>query len=151
MYIRAIRPGFKCRAPAHLTLVIARAYMLQGSCCPGCFEVCPGMGMSGLQTPSLRSFVCPRPLILFFEIQQMRSLNIFDRYRSHSRHALQFTGPVTIHFRIRELTCSGVLEAITTEGRLVWVLYHSWYDNVLSPVVGGEYCLFQGFCCGFRR
>lgn len=115
--VTLVHKGNKTRiqvqAPADLTLANARAYMPLGSRWDG--NVRPA-------SLSLPGFVCPRPLILFSEI------------RSHSRHALPFTGPATIHFRIRELACSGVLEAIT-EGKLVWVLHHSWYDNFLSPLL----------------
>ena len=72
----------------------------------------------------------------------------FHRYCSHSLQALQFTGPITIHFRVTARHGSGVFEVTTTEGRRVWVILHSWYDDIISPAIGDEYCLFQGFCCG---
>ena len=78
--VTLVHKGNKTRiqvqAPADLTLANARAYMPLGSRWDG--NVRPA-------SPSLPSFVCPRPLILFSEI------------RSHSRHALPFTGPATNH------------------------------------------------------
>ena len=73
LYIRAIRPGFKCRHPhtwpsSSLERTCCRVVAVQG--------VLKSVRDGNVRpaTPSLRSFVCPRPLILFFEIQQMRSL-----------------------------------------------------------------------------
>ena len=75
-------------------------------------------------------------------------MSVFHRYLSHSLQALQFTGPMTIHFRVIATHDSRVLEAVTTEGRHIWVILHSWYDAVVSLRVGDDLCLFQGFCCG---
>ena len=131
------------QAPAS-QLVSARAYMVQGDCCPTCF--CEGHGW---ECPN-----CSSPMTQFrlpshsdFQFSN-RVEEQFHRYCSHSLQALQFTGPVTIHFRVIACHGSGVFEAATTEGRRVWVILHPWYDDIVSPATGEEYCLFQGLCCG---
>ena len=131
------------QAPAH-QFVTARAYMVQGDCCPSCFLF--GRGWTCTRCSSAMSqFRLPSPPEFTFGncVDEC-----FHRYLSHSLQALQFTGPMTVHFRVIATHDSGVLETVTTEGRHIWVILHSWYDAVVSLRVGDDLCLFQGFCCG---
>ena len=108
------RIQFQMQAPTH-GLVIARAYMVQGSCCPGCFLPC-----SGPVCPHCRSDTCQFRLPGFPNLfSQDIVKEIFHRYQSSSMQALQFVGPFTIHFRVLAFLGSGVTEGLATEGRRV--------------------------------
>ena len=131
------------QAPAH-QLVTARAYMVQGDCCPSCFLFGRGWTCSRCSSPMSQFRLPTPPEITFGNCVD----ECFHRYVSHSLQALQFTGPMTIHFRVIAAHDSGVIEAVTTEGRRIWVILHSWYDTVVSLRVGDDLSLFQGFCCG---
>ena len=131
------------QAPAH-QFVTARAYMVQGDCCPSCFLFGRGWTCTRCSSPMSQFRLPPPPEITFGNCVD----ECFHWYLSHSLQALQFTGPTTIHFRVIATHDSGVIEAVTTEGRRIWVILHSWYDTVVSLRVGDDLSLFQGFCCG---
>ena len=134
----------RLQAPAVPPLVTARAYVLRTRGCPSCFCVCQGPECLSCNSPTSKFSLPSAPDFSYRNVAG----EIFDRYRSHSEFALQFTGPTTIHFRVYGTPCPGLLECVSSEGRQVWVLLRSWYDQVIVPGIGDEYCVFQGFCRG---
>ena len=123
-----------------------RAYMVRGGCCPACFSpISAGSWDCPLCSAPTTAFRLP-PVPEFTQSSQVESL--FFRYRSQSMLALQCAGPLTIHFRDVRLLAPGTIEAVTTEGRTVWIVASSFYDELWIPSIGESMCLFQGTCCG---
>ena len=95
-------------------------------------------------SPSLHSSVCPRPLILFSEIQQMRfSTDIGHTQDTHFRsQVLPPYTSVSVNWLAQERSRPSLKAnwcgCCIIPGMIIF----------FPPVVGDEYCLYQGFCCG---
>ena len=76
------RTRIQVQAPEHL--ICARAYMLQGGCCPACFLECQGWECPKCHSP-MNQFRLPT----FDAVSNGSIADIFHRYKSHSLQALE--------------------------------------------------------------